>query len=106
MANAVSALIGIMLAVVVGVAVTIPVVVDAIAEANLSGTTATIVGLIPLLILTPGLILDKQLRSTFNRHCSWSNGLERNSNGISLQSKLTNNGISHLSGVASAMPFI
>lgn len=50
MPNAVSALIGIMLAVVVGVAVTIPVVVQSIADANLTGTTATIVNLIPLLI--------------------------------------------------------
>jgi hypothetical protein len=50
MANAISALIGIMLAVVIGVAVTIPVVVQSIADANLTGTTATIVNLIPLLI--------------------------------------------------------
>ena len=50
MMNAVSALIGIMLAAVVGVAVTIPVVNDAITNANLTGTTATVVELIPLLV--------------------------------------------------------
>ena len=46
----VAALIGVMVAVIVGVAVAIPVVTDVINNASLTGTTATIVGYIPLLI--------------------------------------------------------
>ena len=96
MANAVSALIGIMLAVVVGVAVTIPVVVQAIADANLSGTTATIVNLIPLLIISSVLPLSNQYRRTINRNSRWSNGLERYSNGVNPIRTIGNFGISHL----------
>ena len=44
------ALIGIMVAVIVGVSVTIPTIATAITDANLTGTTATIVNLLPLMI--------------------------------------------------------
>ena len=44
------ALIGIMVAVIVGVSVTIPTIASAITTANLTGTTATIVNLLPLMI--------------------------------------------------------
>jgi len=46
----IAALIGIMIAVIIGVGVTIPVVNQVIANASLSGTTALIVTYIPLLI--------------------------------------------------------
>lgn len=46
--------IGILVATIVGVAVAIPVINDVLADANLTGTTATVVGLIPLFI---GLML-------------------------------------------------
>lgn len=50
----VGALIGLMIAIIVGVAAAIPVTQDVINDANLSGTTAVIVNLIPLMI---GLVL-------------------------------------------------
>jgi len=50
----VAALIGILIAIIVGVAAAIPVTQDIISSANLTGTTATIVELIPLMI---GLVL-------------------------------------------------
>lgn len=42
--------IGIMVVIIIGVAVVIPVVEDVIDSANLTGTTATLVGLLPLFI--------------------------------------------------------
>ena len=42
--------IGIMVVIIIGVAVVIPVVNDVIDSANLTGTTATLVGLLPLFI--------------------------------------------------------
>ncbi len=42
--------IGIMVVIIIGVAVVIPVINDVIAVANLTGTTATLVGLLPLFI--------------------------------------------------------
>jgi len=44
------AFIALMVAVIIGVAVTIPVVQDTIDDANLTGTTGTLVGYLPLLI--------------------------------------------------------
>lgn len=58
--NLSSLFIGIMVAAIMGVAVVIPVVNDIIAQANLSGTVATIVTLIPLFI---GLLLLVSLAS-------------------------------------------
>jgi len=46
----VQGLIGVLVAVIIGVAVAIPVTQQVITDANLTGTTATIVGLIPLFI--------------------------------------------------------
>jgi hypothetical protein len=46
----VQGLIGVLVAVIIGVAVAIPVTQEVITSANLTGTTATIVGLIPLFI--------------------------------------------------------
>lgn len=46
----VQGLIGVLVAVIIGVAVAIPVTQQVISDANLTGTTATIVGLIPLFI--------------------------------------------------------
>lgn len=43
-------MIGAMVAVIIGVAVTIPVVDETITDANLTGTTGTIVGYLPLII--------------------------------------------------------
>jgi hypothetical protein len=48
--NLVSLFIGILIAAVIGISVVIPVINDTIANANLSGTTATVVGLIPLFV--------------------------------------------------------
>ena len=50
----VAALIGVLIAIIVGVAAAIPVTQTVIDGANLTGTTATIVDLIPLMI---GLVL-------------------------------------------------
>jgi cadmium resistance protein CadD (predicted permease) len=50
-------IIGLMIAIVVLVAVAIPVVTDVIDEANLTGTTATVVGLIPLFLGLAALVL-------------------------------------------------
>lgn len=49
-AGLVSAFIGIMVAVIVGVGVAIPVIQDTITNASLSGTTLTVVNLLPLLL--------------------------------------------------------
>jgi hypothetical protein len=46
----VQGLIGVLVAVIIGVAVAIPVTQQVITDANLTGTTATIVSLIPLFI--------------------------------------------------------
>jgi len=46
----VGAFIGIMVAVIVGVGVAIPVIQDTITNASLSGTTLTVVNLLPLLL--------------------------------------------------------
>lgn len=43
-------MIGVLISVIVGVQVVIPVVNDAIASSNVSGTTQTVLGLIPLFI--------------------------------------------------------
>jgi len=48
--NLSSLFIGIMVAAIMGVAVVIPVIQDIISDANLTGTTATIVTLIPLFV--------------------------------------------------------
>jgi Tfp pilus assembly protein FimT len=48
--NLVGLIIGIVIAAIVGVAVGIPVINDAINSTNLSGTTALIVGFIPVMI--------------------------------------------------------
>jgi len=48
--NLVGLIIGIVVAAIVGIAVGIPVIQDAIAQANVSGTTALIVGFIPVMI--------------------------------------------------------
>ena len=53
-AGLVGAFIGIMVAVIVGVGVAIPVIQDTITNASLTGTTLTIVNLLPLMI---GLVL-------------------------------------------------
>ena len=47
----VGAFIGIMIATIVGISVTIPVVSDAIENSSLSGTSATLAGYIPLLLV-------------------------------------------------------
>lgn len=52
--------IGVMVAVIIGVGVVIPVVQDILAESNVSGTTALILGLIPLMI---GVMLIVSLAS-------------------------------------------
>jgi hypothetical protein len=62
--NLTSLFIGIMVAAIMGVAVVIPVVQDIISDANLSGTVATIVELIPLFI---GLLLLVSLASPLMR---------------------------------------
>jgi len=49
-AGLVGALIGIMVAVIVGVGVAIPVITDTVQNASLTGTTATVVNLLPLLL--------------------------------------------------------
>ena len=49
-AGLVGAFIGIMVAVIVGVGVAIPVIQDTITNASLSGTTLTVVNLLPLLL--------------------------------------------------------
>lgn len=49
-AGLVGAFIGILVAVIVGVGVAIPVIQDTIDNASLTGTTATIVGYLPLLL--------------------------------------------------------
>lgn len=49
-AGLVSAFIGIMVAVIVGIGVAIPVIQDTITNASLSGTTLTVVNLLPLLL--------------------------------------------------------
>lgn len=49
-AGLVGALIGVMVAVIVGVGVAIPVIQDTIVNASLTGTTLTVVNLLPLLI--------------------------------------------------------
>lgn len=54
---AVSTLLGVVIAVIVVVAVAIPVTNDVIANANLNGTTATVVNLIPLFFGLSGLVL-------------------------------------------------
>ena len=54
---AVSTILGVVVAVIVIVAVAIPVTMDVIANANLTGTTATIVDLIPLFFALAGLVL-------------------------------------------------
>ena len=46
----VGAMIGIMIAVIIGVAVTLPVISSTVADANLTGTTGTLVGYLPLLV--------------------------------------------------------
>jgi len=48
--NLVSVLIGIMVAVIIGVVVAIPTVTSSIAASNLTGNTATVVNLIPVLL--------------------------------------------------------
>lgn len=48
--NLVGLIIGIVIAAIVGIAVGIPVINDVISSANLSGTTALIVGFIPVMI--------------------------------------------------------
>jgi hypothetical protein len=59
--------IGSIVAVIVGiimlVAVAIPVTDDVITSANLTGTTATVVGLIPLLLAVGGIVLVTALYS-------------------------------------------
>ena len=50
----VAAFIGILVATIVGVGVAIPVIQDTITNASLTGTTGTVIGLIPLMI---GLVL-------------------------------------------------
>jgi hypothetical protein len=47
----VGAFIGIMIATIVGISVTIPVVQDAISNSSLTGTSATLAGYIPLLLV-------------------------------------------------------
>jgi len=47
----VGAFIGIMIATIVGISVTIPVVQDAIDNSSLTGTSATLAGYIPLLLV-------------------------------------------------------
>jgi hypothetical protein len=58
--NLVSLFMGILVAAIIGIAVVIPVVNDVIASSNISGTTATIVGLIPTFV---GLMLLMGLSS-------------------------------------------
>jgi len=48
--NLVGLIIGVVIAAIVGIAVGIPVINDVIAQANISGTTALIVGFIPVMI--------------------------------------------------------
>ncbi|RDZ99790.1 hypothetical protein DEQ92_20810 [Haloferax sp. Atlit-6N] len=48
--NLVSTVLGIAVAVIVGVGVAIPVVNDVLADANITGLTATIVGFIPVML--------------------------------------------------------
>jgi hypothetical protein len=62
--NLVGLIIGITVAAIVGVAVAIPVMNDVIATANLSGTTATVVGLLPLFV---GLMLLVAIASPLMR---------------------------------------
>jgi hypothetical protein len=62
--NLVSLFIGILIAAVIGISVAIPVINDTIANANLSGTTATVVGLLDLFI---GLMLLVGLASPLMR---------------------------------------
>lgn len=54
---AVSTILGVVVAVIVVVAVAIPVTIQVISDANLTGTTATIVNLIPLFFALAGLVL-------------------------------------------------
>jgi len=48
--NLVNVLIGLMIAVIIGVVVAIPTVTTSISDANLTGNTATVVNLIPVLL--------------------------------------------------------
>jgi hypothetical protein len=48
--NLVSVVVGVAVAVIVGVGVAIPIVNDVIAQSNMSGITATIVGFIPVML--------------------------------------------------------
>ena len=50
-------LIGIMVAVIILVAVVVPTVIDITTDANLTGTSATILGYFPLLLIVGGLLL-------------------------------------------------
>lgn len=45
-----SLFIGVMVAAILGVGVAIPVILDVIDQANVSGTTATVLGLVPLFV--------------------------------------------------------
>lgn len=49
--NLISALIGAMVAIIIGVGVVIPVAQDTVDNAGLSGTSSTLAGYIPLLIM-------------------------------------------------------
>ena len=53
----VGTIIGLVVAIIVLVAVAIPVTTDVIASANLTGVTATVVGLIPLFLGLLGLLM-------------------------------------------------
>ena len=48
----VNALLGVMVAVIVGVGVAIPVVSEVITNASLTGTTALVAGFLPVLVIT------------------------------------------------------
>jgi hypothetical protein len=56
-AGMVGTIIGLVVAIIVLVAVAIPVTNQVIADANLTGTTATVVGLIPLFLGLLGLLM-------------------------------------------------
>jgi len=57
----VGAIIGVMVGVIVLVAVAIPVVIETIENQSLTGTTALVVGLIPVLLALGGIVLVVKL---------------------------------------------
>lgn len=59
----IGSIVAVVLGIIMLVALAVPVTVDVVADANLSGTTKTIADLLPLLIIVGGVILVASLYS-------------------------------------------